>query len=195
MDSDSRTIRPSSSLTIDLALKGLGSHIEAERDAATDPAIAITASTEPTMTATNLITPPATTPATPSRRALGLDGDVLLITLPRAPAQKWIDHIEAKFPGLRVIYRELQWGNLLAADALTKDDWRSVTVLLTTGSSLPKNPADVPKLRYVQLFSAGANMIIKEPLFTDTDVVFATANGVHGYVGNHSDDRPFWSLY
>ncbi|KIH92027.1 hypothetical protein SPBR_02795 [Sporothrix brasiliensis 5110] len=132
------------------------------------------------MTAIDLITPAAVAPATPNKRAPGFDGDILLITSPRPPTQKWIDHIEAKFPGLRVIYRELQWGNLLAADALTKDDWRSVTVLVTTGFSLPKNPADVPKLRYVQLFSAGANMILKEPLFTDTDIVFATANGVHG---------------
>ncbi|CAK7228960.1 hypothetical protein SCUCBS95973_007059 [Sporothrix curviconia] len=132
------------------------------------------------MTALDLITPPATASAALSKRALGLDGDVLLITSPRKPPQGWIDRIETKFPGLRVIYRELQWGNLLAAGALSPDEWRSVTVLLTTGSSLPKDPAEVPRLRYVQLFSAGANLVIKEPLFTDTDIVFATANGVHG---------------
>ncbi|CAK7232340.1 hypothetical protein SEUCBS140593_008229 [Sporothrix eucalyptigena] len=173
MASDNRTIRPSSSLAVNIFLKGPSSSVEQETNPSSTP-------TSSKMTALDLITPPATSPATPNKRVLGFDNDVLLITSPKPPTQAWIDRIEAKFPGLRVIYRELQWGNLLAADALSAEDWRSVTVLLTTGSSLPKDPAEVPRLRYVQLFSAGANLIIKQPLFTDTDIVFATANGVHG---------------
>ncbi|OAA65629.1 D-isomer specific 2-hydroxyacid dehydrogenase [Niveomyces insectorum RCEF 264] len=109
-----------------------------------------------------------------------LDGHLLLITGPKAPTQAWLDRIHALYPGLRVLYRELHWGQKLAADALTATDWHDVTVLLTTGGTLPPDPAAVPKLQYVQLFSAGANLIIKQPLFTDTDVAFCTANGVHG---------------
>ena len=105
--------------------------------------------------------------------------DILLITAPRKPTQPWVERIQAKFPGLRVIYRDLQWGQTLPHDSLKDEEWDNVTVLLTT-SSLPASAAVVPRLRYVQLFSAGANLIIKQPLFTDTDIVFATANGVHG---------------
>ena len=131
------------------------------------------------MTVLELTTPPATTPSTPSRRAPGSDGDVLLIATPWKPSQAWIDRIEAKFPNLRVIYRVLHWGAKLAAGALSADEWRSVTVLLTSGLSLPE-PAEAPRLRYVQLISAGANVVLKRPLFTETDIIFATANGVHG---------------
>ncbi|EPE08570.1 glyoxylate reductase [Ophiostoma piceae UAMH 11346] len=105
--------------------------------------------------------------------------DILLITAPRKPTQPWVERIQAKFPGLRVIYRDLQWGQTLPHESLKDDEWANITVLLTT-SSLPASAAVVPRLRYVQLFSAGANLIIKQPLFTDTDIVFATANGVHG---------------
>ncbi|CAK7262884.1 hypothetical protein SEPCBS119000_000214 [Sporothrix epigloea] len=131
------------------------------------------------MTALDLVTPPATTPNTPARPAFATAGDVLLIASPWVPPQAWIDHIQAKYPGLRVIHRLLQWATGLAADALSADEWRSVTVLMTSGQSLP-NPADVPRLRFVQLISAGANLVLKKPLFTETDIAFATANGVHG---------------
>ncbi|KAF3771303.1 hypothetical protein M406DRAFT_240378, partial [Cryphonectria parasitica EP155] len=60
-------------------------------------------------------------------------------------------------------------------------EWKDVTILLTGYSRefLPEKD-DVPKLQYVQLSSAGANAIVSDPLYTDTDVAFCTANGVHG---------------
>lgn len=111
--------------------------------------------------------------------ASGAPEDILLITAPRKPAQSWIEHIQTQFPRLRVIYFDLAWGKVLPRESLTEKEWSNITVLLTT-SSLPPTEVDVPRLRYVQLFSAGANLVTKQPLFTDTDVIFATANGVHG---------------
>lgn len=166
MAADNRSISASTSLAINISLRNQSSSIGS--------------STAANMTAIDLISPPAAAPA-PSP-GNGLDNGILLITSPWKPTQAWVDRIEAEFPGLRVIYRDLQWNKRLAVGALSADDWRSVVVLLTTGFSLPTNLADVPRLRYVQLLSAGANHVLKTPLFTDTDIIFATANGVHGWV-------------
>ncbi len=106
--------------------------------------------------------------------------DVLLITVPQKVPQAWIDRVQATYPGLRVVFRQLEWHKTLPAGAVTAEDWSKVAVLVTTGYALPVDVATVPRLRYVQLFSAGANTILTQPLFTDTDIVFATANGVHG---------------
>ncbi len=57
------------------------------------------------------------------------------------------------------------------------DLWQSVEVLYTFGSILP-SPEQVPQLRWVQLYSAGADHIIDHPLFR-TPVIFTTASGVH----------------
>lgn len=158
MAADGTTLHPSSSIAIGLFLQGPSSSIEPEHS----------------------VSSPRMAASAPGKWTVGLDGDILLITTPRPPPAAWIERIEAKYPGLRVVYRDLQWGSSLAADAVSADIWKAATVLLTTGASLPKSRAEVPRLRYVQLVSAGANQIIKQPLFTDTDIVFATANGVHG---------------
>lgn len=59
-------------------------------------------------------------------------------------------------------------------------DWSKATVLLT-GPLVPA-VGQAPNLQLVQLQSAGANYLLDNPLFKDTDVAFSTANGVHGYV-------------
>lgn len=65
------------------------------------------------------------------------------------------------------------------------EEWKDVTILLTF-TYLPQ-PKDAPTLQYVQLISAGANHVLGHPLFRDgrgdgeeEEVVFCTANGVHG---------------
>jgi hypothetical protein len=107
-----------------------------------------------------------------------LDGHVLLLLSPWHFEQARLDEIAARFPGLTIIYRETSWSPERLAELVTEEEWKKVTILLT-GKGLPK-PAQAPKLQYVQLGSAGANEILKTPLFTDTDVAFCTANGVHG---------------
>lgn len=109
----------------------------------------------------------------------GLYDHVLLITAPWVPPQAWLDEVHARHPGLRVIFHQLGYGETLARQSLAEEDWTAVTILLTGGFGLPL-PEQMPKLQYVQLISAGANMVLKQPLFADTNIVFATANGVHG---------------
>lgn len=102
---------------------------------------------------------------------------LLVLKLPAfsEPTDRDIDELRRAYPGLVVQVARL-------AD-LTPADWHDVTVLLTGSSraTLPRKE-DVPKLEYVQLTSAGANSVVADPLFSETDVAFCTANGVHGWV-------------
>lgn len=103
-----------------------------------------------------------------------LKGHKLLVVLPSwKPSKEDLDAVHTQFPDLEVVTGDIK--------DITKEQWRDVTVLLTGYSreTLPKKE-DVPKLEYIQLSSAGANAVVTDPLFTETDVAFCTANGVHG---------------
>lgn len=104
-----------------------------------------------------------------------LQGHKLLVLLGDAwkPSSEELQALKNKYPDLKV-----QMGS---KKDITKDEWKSVT-LLVTGYSREGLPElqDVPNLQYIQLSSAGANAVVSDPLYTDTDVAFCTANGVHG---------------
>ena len=113
-----------------------------------------------------------------------LAGHKLLFLTGSPPPERYFEKLRSKFPGLKTEYRQTEWHAKVpggGADGLsfTTDQWKDVTVLLT-GNALPDSREIAPKLQYVQLQSAGANMILKHPLFTGSDVAFCTANGVHG---------------
>lgn len=104
-----------------------------------------------------------------------LQGHKLLVLLGDAwkPSSEELEALKKKYPDLKV-----QTGS---KKDITKDDWKSVTLLVTgyNREGLPELQ-DVPNLQYIQLSSAGANAVVTDPLYTDTDVAFCTANGVHG---------------
>jgi hypothetical protein len=108
----------------------------------------------------------------------GLKGHKLLVLVPWTPSAEDLDKIRSQFPGLEIVFHELAWAQRTPPSGFPPEEWKDVTILLT-GSALPSLDM-APKLQYVQLTSAGANHILKEPLFLETDVAFCTANGVHG---------------
>ncbi|KAK9448956.1 uncharacterized protein V1518DRAFT_427396 [Limtongia smithiae] len=58
--------------------------------------------------------------------------------------------------------------------------WAQATVLLTH-QILPPSREAVPNLKYVQLFSAGSNLLVSQPFFKEnSDIIFCNASGVHG---------------
>ena len=107
-----------------------------------------------------------------------LAGHKLLVLTQWAPAESWLEDLQAKYPGLKVVYHHLGWSEKQPGEDFPHDEWKDVTILLT-GNAIP-SPETAPKLQYIQLTSAGANQILKNPLFLETDVAFCTANGVHG---------------
>lgn len=107
-----------------------------------------------------------------------LEGHKLLVLSQWTPSDELLERLRSRFPGLKVVHHELGWADKKPKDGFNQDEWKDVTILLT-GSALPA-PDAAPNLHYVQLQSAGANHILQDPLFKDTDVNFCTANGVHG---------------
>lgn len=116
-------------------------------------------------------------PATEGNK--NLDGHKLLVLTKEAPPADKIEHLKSRFSGLKIEHRAADWGTKELGDGWTDEDWKEVTILLT-GNMFPANKDVAPRLEYVQLQSAGANMLLKHPLFTDSEVQFCTANGVHG---------------
>ncbi|HEU5383078.1 MAG TPA: D-2-hydroxyacid dehydrogenase [Ktedonobacteraceae bacterium] len=56
--------------------------------------------------------------------------------------------------------------------------WREVEILYTSFASPLPSPADAPRLRWVQLYSAGPDHILSHPLFA-SPVIFTTTSGIH----------------
>ncbi|KAH9991324.1 hypothetical protein F4779DRAFT_609640 [Xylariaceae sp. FL0662B] len=108
-----------------------------------------------------------------------LPGHKLLIIVPWDLPEGYLEYIRSKYPSMKAFYIKWDtWNKPTLPPNVTDEDWTTVTVLLT-GPRFPTKEA-VPKLQLVQLQSAGANYILDNPLFKDTDVAFCTANGVHG---------------
>ncbi|KFA47378.1 hypothetical protein S40293_07613 [Stachybotrys chartarum IBT 40293] len=107
-----------------------------------------------------------------------LKGHTLLLLLPDDLPATPLDAIRSRFPELRILARRQPWADADAHAHVPDAEWSLVTILVT-GSALPLKEK-APRLQYVQLISAGANHVLDNPLFTDTDVAFCTANGVHG---------------
>jgi hypothetical protein len=116
---------------------------------------------------------PSTTPASNPT----LKNHKLLIVTPLDVPASFLDSIRHQFPDLDVVHRLSEWGQTTPTP-IPDDEWKDVTVLMTFGT-LP-TAEQAPKLQFVQLVSAGANHILDNPLFKDSNVKFCTANGVHG---------------
>ncbi|KAI1085441.1 hypothetical protein F5B20DRAFT_518362 [Whalleya microplaca] len=108
-----------------------------------------------------------------------LTGHKLLMVVPWDLPPGYIDSVRSKYPTLKVFHVKWDtWKEPTLPPNVTPEDWKTVTILLT-GPKFPTKEA-APKLELVQLQSAGANYILDNPLFKDTDIAFCTANGVHG---------------
>jgi len=104
----------------------------------------------------------------------------ILIFLPFPLTEESLQHIRDEFPGISVSAYQVPWRSTKPPAEVSAEELANATILVT-GSVLPAKE-QVPKIRYIQLASAGANHILDHPLFTETDILFCTANGVHGYV-------------
>src|SRR5260221_7870083 len=94
-----------------------------------------------------------------------------LITAPFA--QQWVERLNRLSPRLRVM-----WHATPNNDPVPDEVWSEVEILYTSfGTPLPA-PSRVPRLRWVQLYSAGVDSVANHPLL-HTAVVFTTSSGVH----------------
>lgn len=67
---------------------------------------------------------------------------------------------------------------MTAFATISDDIWQRTEILVTGGASFPR-PEQAPKLRWVHIYSAGADHAINNPLFEDTSIILTTSSGVH----------------
>lgn len=103
--------------------------------------------------------------------------DIILLFIASEPNPEWIERFESRWPGLQV-----RWVNshpdsgAMSPDDVAAETWDGVTIY---SSWLEPSPKLVPKVRYVQLSSAGADRWLNHDLYLNPDVVFCSANGIH----------------
>jgi len=83
----------------------------------------------------------------------------------------WLERLRSLSPTLRIE----QWST---RSAIPDELWQEVEILYTSFATTLPSPEQAPRLRWVQLYSAGPDPILNHPLF-QTPVIFTTASGVH----------------
>ncbi len=83
--------------------------------------------------------------------------------------QAWVERLKRVSPDLTIEHQP----SLPSQDSL----WQEVEIVYGVPRKLP-TVEQAPHLRWVQLYSAGADRLMDNPLF-QTDVMFTTASGVH----------------
>src|SRR5690349_9219724 len=96
---------------------------------------------------------------------------VVLITIPFE--EQWQEQLLQIAPNLRVEQHTVQSAHEIPAML-----WREAQILYTNSKILPE-PEYAPKLRLVQLYSAGVDSEAKSALFQQRAVAFSTTSGVH----------------
>lgn len=94
-----------------------------------------------------------------------------LITAPFE--ERWLGELGQLAPRLRV-----EWRPAPHEQPIPDEVWSEVEVLYTSFATPLPAPDRAPRLRWVQLYSAGVDGIAEHPLFAH-DVTFTTSSGVH----------------
>jgi phosphoglycerate dehydrogenase-like enzyme len=94
----------------------------------------------------------------------------VLLTMPFSAAQ--IEKISGVSSRIVVTQREARSPEDIA-------DVIEATDVLYTWNVLPSSVADAPRLRWVQLHSAGIDAVLESPLYVNNDVAFTTGSGIH----------------
>lgn len=92
-----------------------------------------------------------------------------------------LDALEHDFPYLKVITHKLspkkEGQKSLSTEDVPASVWHQASILVTL-FALPEKPDLVPNLKWIQLLSAGINHLIKQPIYTETDIPITTASGI-----------------
>lgn len=96
---------------------------------------------------------------------------VVLITAPIE--EQWLERLKSLSPDLQIE----QWDNRPSRE-IPASLWQVVEILYASFATRLPTPEQVPQLRWVQLYSAGPDRVLDQPLFA-SKVIFTTASGVH----------------
>jgi len=96
---------------------------------------------------------------------------VVLITAPIG--DHWRERLQNLSPDLQIE----QW-DVRSGTATPDSLWQVVEILYASFATRLPTPEQAPQLRWVQLYSAGPDRVLDQPLFS-SKVIFTTASGVH----------------
>jgi phosphoglycerate dehydrogenase-like enzyme len=96
---------------------------------------------------------------------------VVLITAPLEA--EWLQRLRNQWPDMQFEYHSARLN-----EPVTDELWREAEILYMWFATPLPAPEQAPKLRWVQLYSAGADYIFNHPLF-HTQVTFTTTSGIH----------------
>jgi phosphoglycerate dehydrogenase-like enzyme len=91
------------------------------------------------------------------------------------PKQEVISSLQEQYPGVKIHWRSVK-ETRLSIDDIPQEIWDTATIVW--GFEIPEN-AVLPKLRFVQLSSAGADHWATNRHYQDPKVLFCTSNGAH----------------
>lgn len=108
----------------------------------------------------------------------GLSKDKLLIFQPQGPTPEWIARVQARHPGLEIIYEDsrLPDGSIKPFEELESGVRDGITLLSTY---IPPPAKLIPGVKFVQLPSAGVDKWLGHETYADENVIFSTGNGCH----------------
>jgi hypothetical protein len=109
-----------------------------------------------------------------------LTGHKLLVILQYEPDEAFLNRLKTNYPDLEIVWHNpyhAGGGNGGKANPLPEGLFRDVTILCTW-NFIP-TPEEAPKLKVVQLTSAGANHCYEYQVYKDKAIAFCTSNGTH----------------
>ena len=99
--------------------------------------------------------------------------EVLLITIPFEPFEESYARLKQLQPELEIVHY-----NTKDVDTVSSEDWARATVHLTL-YLFPKKRQQVPRLKWVHLYSGGINQALEAPLLHEQDLLWTRNGGVH----------------
>ncbi|KAF2098594.1 D-isomer specific 2-hydroxyacid dehydrogenase [Rhizodiscina lignyota] len=99
--------------------------------------------------------------------------ETLLITLPFDPFEESYAKLRELHPGLQILHYKTK-----DIDIVPPEIWASATIQLTL-YLFPQRKEQVPRLKWVHLYSGGINQAVNAPLLQDKDIIWTRNSGVH----------------
>lgn len=99
--------------------------------------------------------------------------ETLLITIPFEPFKEPYHHLQELHPDLEIVHY-----NTNDVDIVPSEIWAKTTIHLTL-YLFPSRKDQVPRLKWVHVYSGGINQVLRAPLLNDQEIIWTRNGGVH----------------
>lgn len=99
--------------------------------------------------------------------------ETLLVTLPFDPFEKSYSRLKELQPGLEILHYKTK-----DVDNVPPEVWEKATIQLTL-YLFPQRREQVPRLKWIHLYSGGINQATNQPLLKNEEIIWTRNSGVH----------------